>query len=76
MTLKTELDAQVEKFKNEILLAAFIENVNVRGRVIEYLIAGEDESLRQQLISSLKAGNKGLPQLSTVNTLGDLPQDF
>ena len=76
VTLKTELDAKVEKFKNEILLAACIENVNVRGRIIEYLIAGEDESLRQQLISSLKAGNKGLPQFSTANTLGDYHKTF
>ena len=34
-TLKDELDAKVEKFKNEILLAALIENVNVRGRIID-----------------------------------------
>ena len=27
-TLKAELDAKVEKFKNEILLASLIENVN------------------------------------------------
>jgi len=74
--LKAELDAKVEKFKTEILLAALIENVNVRGRVIEYLIAGEDKSLRQQLISSLKAGNKGLPQFKTDNTLGDYHRTF
>lgn len=74
--LKAELDAQVSKFRSEILLAALIENVNVRGRVIEYLIAGEDEALRQDLIVALKAGNKGLPRFKTDNTLGDYSRIF
>jgi hypothetical protein len=74
--LKAELDAQVRKFRSEILLAALIENVNVRGRVIEYLIAGEDEALRQELVSALKAGNKGLPRFKTDNTLGDYTRIF
>jgi len=74
--LKAELDAQVDRFKNEILLAALIENVNVRGRIIEYLIAGEDESLRLQLISALKAGDRGIPQFKTDNTLGDYHRHF
>ena len=74
--LKAELDAQVNKFKTEILLAALIENVNVRGRIIEYLIAGENESLRQRLITALKAGNRGLPQFKTDNTLGDYQRRF
>lgn len=74
--LKAELDIQVKKFKTEILLAALIENINVRGRIIEYLIAGEDESLRQELISALKAGNRGIPQFKTDNTLGDYQRRF
>jgi len=51
-------------------VAALIENVNVRGRVIQYLIAGEDESLRQQLVASLKASETGLPRFKTDNRLG------
>ncbi len=74
--LKAELDMQVKKFKTEILLAALIENVNVRGRIIEYLIAGEDESLRQELVSALKAGNRGIPQFKTDNMLGDYQRRF
>ena len=61
--LKAELDAQVSKFQSEILLAALIENVNVRGRVIEYLIAGEDEALRQKLVAALKAGGPRASQI-------------
>lgn len=75
-TLKAELDDQVREFQSEILLAAFIENVNVRGRVIEYLIAGEDEALRQKLIAALRAGDKGLPRFKTDNTLGDYTRVF
>lgn len=74
--LKTELDNKVQKFKNEILLAALIENVNVRGRVIEYLIAGADESLRQRLIVALMSDTHGLPQFKTDNTLGDYRRSF
>ena len=77
-TLKKELDERVERFQNEILVASMIENVNVRGRIIEYLIAGEDEALRQQLITALqnRATAKGLPAFKTDNTLGDYQRIF
>ena len=74
--LKRDLDERVHQFQNEILLAALIENVNVRGRVIEYLIAGENEKLRQDLISALRVNSKGLPQFKTENTLGDYSRAF
>ena len=74
--LKGELDAKVNRFKTEILLAALIENVNVRGRIIEYLIAGEDESLLQRLVAALKTGTRGIPQFKTDNTLGDYQRRF
>jgi hypothetical protein len=74
--LKRELDEKVEKFKTEILTAALIENINVRGRIIEYLIAGKDEKLRQALISALKAGDKGIPPFKTENALGDYQKIF
>ncbi|WP_411833381.1 hypothetical protein [Pseudoxanthomonas mexicana] len=75
-TLKAELDAQVEKYRAEILVAALIENVNVRGRVIEYLIAGEDEALRQNLVSALRNGRSGPPAFKTGNALGDYSRRF
>jgi hypothetical protein len=74
--LKRELDEKVEKFKTQILMAALIENVNVRGRIIEYLIAGEDEKLRQELVTALMGGGKGLPQFKTENALGDYQRIF
>jgi len=75
-TLKLELDSKVQEFKNEILLAALIENVNVRGRIIEYLIAGEDERLRDSIVAALKAGTKGIPPFKTENDLGDYSREF
>ncbi len=78
VTLKEELDQRVDRFKNEILVASMIENVNVRGRIIEYLIAGEDESLRQQLIEALqkRSKSKGIPAFKTENALGDYQRIF
>lgn len=75
-TLKRELDEKVERFKSDILLAAFIENVNIRGRIIEYLIAGEDEQLKAELVAALRAGNRGIPAFKTQNLLGDYIRDF
>jgi len=74
--LNRELDDKVSKFKNEIMLAAMIENVNVRGRVIEYLIAGEDKSLIQEIISALQGDRHGIPAFKTDNQLGDFIKDF
>ena len=74
--LKRDLDEKVDRFRNEILLAALIENVNVRGRIIEYLIAGDDERLRQDLIAALRDRSKGLPKFKTENALGDYARNF
>lgn len=73
--LKAELDAKVQRFKKEILLAALIENVNIRGRVIEYIIAGEDETLRQELVRALKS-RYSIPEFRTGNALGDYKRVF
>jgi len=74
--LKVELDAMVDNYKNEILLASLIENVNVRGRIIEYLIAGEDERLRQELLAALRTRGSPIPPFKTDNTLGDYQRIF
>ncbi len=76
ISLKAELDAKVENFKNEILLAALIENVNVRGRIIEYLIAGDDDCLRQEIINALQKRTNGIPKFKTENSLGDYTKEF
>lgn len=74
--LKKELDEKVEKYKNEILIAGFIENVNIRGRIIEYLIAGDDDKLRKSLIKALHDNGSAIPGFRTKNNLGDYIRVF
>ncbi|MFN2454708.1 MAG: hypothetical protein ABR577_10865 [Pyrinomonadaceae bacterium] len=73
--LKDELDGLVSKFQNEILIASLIENVKIRGNIIEYLIAGKDETLKQNLISSLQ-NRTDVPPFKTDNELGDYVKNF
>jgi hypothetical protein len=68
--LLNDLDERTRKYQNEILIAAHIENVNLRGRIIEYIIAGESIELRTELIESL-AKNRALPRLVTRDGIGD-----
>lgn len=75
-TLKSELDRITLKYKNEIILASLIDNVNIRGRVIEYIIAGEDDRLRNEIINALRKGTKRIPDFRTKNTLGDFVKIF
>ena len=74
--LKNELDNNVEKYKDQILIASLIDNVNVRGRVIEYLITGEDEELVKAIVLGLQGKSAGLPTFKTKNTLGDFEKTF
>ncbi len=73
--LKDELDGLVSKFQNEILIASLIENVKIRGNIIEYLIAGKDETLKQNLIASLQ-NKTDVPPFKTDNELGDYVKNF
>jgi hypothetical protein len=73
--LKDELDGLVSKFQNEILIASLIENVKIRGNIIEYLIAGKDETLKQNLIDSLQ-NKTDVPPFKTDNQLGDYVRNF
>ena len=73
--LKGELDTLVGKYQNEILIASLIENVKIRGNIIEYLIAGKDEELKQNLIASLK-DKTDVPMFKNDNDLGDYIKNF
>lgn len=77
-TLKQELDEKVDRYRNEIVLASLIENVNVRGRIIEYLIAGGDDALRQEIIRAvqLRSASEVIPAFKTENALGDYRREF
>lgn len=76
ITLKNELDNKVKQYENEILIASHIENVNIRGRIIEYFIAGDDENLKAQLVSDITEEYNKLPAFKTENTLGDYVRIF
>lgn len=73
--LKTELDDLVKKYQSEILIASLIENVKIRGNIIEYLIAGEDKDLKEKLIASLQ-NKTDVPIFKSGNELGDYIKDF
>lgn len=68
-TLEADLQERAESVAAEIRLAASIDNVNIRGRVIEFLITAGDEE-RSRLIRQLRA-NKPLPKIYTADGLGD-----
>lgn len=75
MKLKEDLDSRLEKVKDQILVAAFIENNKIRGSIIEYLIAGEDDVLRERLIDALVSG-KEIPRFRSSNDLGDYSREY
>lgn len=72
--LNDDLSSRVSKVSSEIAIASFIDNVNLRGRIIEYLITAE-EDLKAALIESLRTGNP-LPELFTADKLGDYEREF
>lgn len=73
--LKDDLDGRCRKCKNEILIASRIENVNIRGRLIESLITSDDAE-RQRIIQNLRTLESFLPTYDTRNGLGDYCRGF
>lgn len=74
--LFNDLDKRVDYVKKEILIAAQIENVNIRGRVIEYLITEDNDSyLKRELIEALNNGEP-LPEFKTEDALGDFSKKY
>ncbi|MDR2082229.1 MAG: hypothetical protein LBP35_01115 [Candidatus Ancillula trichonymphae] len=77
--MKKELDETTKKYESEIILASLIDNVNIRERVIEYIIAGEDDKLRGELLETLRNGTERIPSFRTFktkNTVGDFMKIF
>ncbi|WP_416201196.1 MAG: TIR domain-containing protein [Thermocaproicibacter melissae] len=68
--LQEDLNRRVASVQKEIALAAGIDNVNIRGRIIEYLITETDPSLKDQIIKALQE-NTPLPPFRTEDKLGD-----
>ncbi len=68
--LNNDLNCRVAKVQGEIAIAAFIDNVNMRGRVIEYLITDDGSTLKDKIIDALHTGSP-LPTFKTEDKLGD-----
>lgn len=75
MDLRKDLDVRVAKVRGEIAIAAFIDNVNLRGRVIEYLITDDGSTLKNQIMKALHE-KMPLPQFKTEDKLGDYTKGY
>lgn len=74
-TLLDDLRQRCNEVKDAILVASHIENVNIRGRLIEVLItADKDERLR--LLKNIGDIERHLPSYDTRNDLGDYVRSF
>lgn len=74
--LQSDLEARIKKVQNSIAIAAFIDNVNVRGRIIEYLITSESEDKTRKMLIEALENEKTLPKFVTPDKLGDYTRDF
>lgn len=72
--LDEDLKARVHAVSSEIAIAAFIDNVNLRGRIIEYLVT-ESGDLHRALIRALRT-HSPLPEIFTADNLGDYEREF
>lgn len=72
--LNDDLNNRVRAVESEIAIAAFIDNVNLRGRIIEYLITAEDD-LKATLMRCLQT-RQPLPEIFTADEPGDYEREF
>lgn len=72
--LKQDLIERTERVQDLITIAAFIDNVNLRGRVIEELITSDDPQIIETLRKSLKDG--AMLSIKTDQKLGDYSRIF
>ncbi len=75
VVLEDDLNCRCNKCKEAILAASHIENVNIRGRLIEYLITTDDET-REKICQSIMDVEKNLPLIETHDELGDYVRVF
>ncbi len=70
-----DLSGRIRKVQNEIAIAAFIDNTNIRGRIIEYLITSDGGTLKEQIMDCLR-NKKPIPPFKTEDKLGDYWKDY
>ena len=73
--LLNDLRNRCEEVKEAILVASHIDNVNIRGRLIEVLITSNPDE-RKKLLGDLGEIEHLLPTYDTKNDLGDYVRTF
>lgn len=73
--LKNDLTKRVEMVKGEIAIAALIDNVKLRGTIIEYLITDNGSNLKNAIISFFTNGTP-LPDFTVKDGLGDYVKSY
>lgn len=73
--LNADLQQRCDACKEAIWVASRIENVNIRGRIIEAMITA-DNNKRNTIIKALKAEEMNIPLYETKNELGDYNSSF
>ena len=73
--LNQDLNERCNKCRDALLVASHIENVNLRGRLIEFLITADD-ALRDKMGAILRDREQLLPEFSTRDDLGDYIRVF
>lgn len=73
--LLDDLRDRCEKAKDAILVASHIDNINIRGRLLEVLITSNPDE-RTQLLMELGQIEQLLPTYDTKNDLGDYVRCF
>ncbi len=69
-----DLKKRTLRHKEAIITAAFIDNVNIRGRLIEELICTDDPRVAKSLVDKIEKGE--LLSGSTDQKLGDYNKEF
>ncbi len=75
LDLCSDLHNRVEQCKEAILTAAHIENVNIRGRLIEVLICCDPDK-RLELLREIRSIEQNIPRYKSENELADYVKNY
>ena len=75
VVLSSDLNNRCTKCADAIMVASHIENVNLRGRIIESLITAND-TVRERIKDILQYESQLLPEFMTRDELGDYERVF
>lgn len=73
--LEDDLNERCNACLDAIMIASRIENVNIRGRIIEFMITAEN-NVREEIKEFLRKDESLLPEFETHDELGDYVRSF